>query len=224
MCSSTILRTDSEHKRFDDFRCADEAADAYRGVMPSAGIRFTVALAVLVSAAVVTSCGAARDAPSTEHNAADVGFAQNMIPHHQQAVEMSAIVPGNTDNQKLIVLAQEISSDQQAEIEMLQDLLRQWGEPVTPGHDGHGGHHGHGMAIEGMVDSATMDTLEAITGTDFDELWLESMIRHHQGAIAMARPEISDGESPQAVRMANLIVDWQQYEIARMTSMLSVPV
>jgi uncharacterized protein (DUF305 family) len=68
-----------------------------------------------------------------------------------------------------------------------------------------------------------MDTLESITGTDFDELWLRSMISHHQGAIAMARPEISDGVNPQAVRMASIIVDWQQYEIARMTSMLSVP-
>jgi uncharacterized protein (DUF305 family) len=189
--------------------------------MPSAGMRCTAALAVLASVAVVSSCGSAQDASSTEHNAADVNFAQNMIPHHQQAVDMSAIVPGNTTNRKLIAIAKEISSDQQAEIEMLQDLLGQWGEPVAPGHEGHDGHDG--MAIEGMVDAATMEKLQWLTGTEFDVLWLRSMIRHHQGAIEMARPEIADGENPQAVRMANIIVEWQQYEIARMTSMLSEP-
>jgi uncharacterized protein (DUF305 family) len=187
-------------------------------------MRLTAVLVVLACAVVVGSCGSKRD-PSTEHNAVDVSFAQNMIPHHQQAVDMSAIVPGKTMNRKLIVLAKEISSDQQAEIEMLQDLLGQWGEPVAPGHDGHGGHHEHGgVAIEGMVDAATMDTLRSLTDTAFDELWLRSMIRHHQGAIAMARPEIANGVNPKAVRMANIIVEWQQYEVARMTSMLSVPV
>jgi uncharacterized protein (DUF305 family) len=187
--------------------------------MPSIRMRITAALVVL-TAAVVTACG---DSPSSpgQHNAADVSFAQNMIPHHQQAVDMSAMVPSNSTNRKLIVLAEEISSDQRAEIEMLQDLLAEWGEPVAPDHAGHDGHGG--MGVDGMVDAATMTELRSLTDADFDVLWLRSMIRHHQGAIAMAQPEIAQGENPRAVRMAEIIVEWQQYEIARMTSLLSVP-
>ena len=180
----------------------------------------TALLAALATAAVVSSCGKlppAADAQSTKHNAADVTFAVKMIPHHQQAVVMSAMVPPNTTNRDLILLAKHISVDQQAQIETLRDLLGQWGEGVTPdaGHDGHGG-----MAMDGMVDAATMDRLPALKDTEFDELWLRSMIVHHQGAVAMAEPEIAHGENPTAVRMAKVIVDWQQLEIGRMHAML----
>jgi uncharacterized protein (DUF305 family) len=187
--------------------------------MLSVRMRVTAALAVL-AATVVTACGESASSPG-RHNAADVSFAQNMIPHHQQAVDLSAMVPSHTTNRKLIVLAEEISSDQRAEIDMLQDLLAEWGQPLAPDH---GSHHEHGgMGVDGMVDAATMTELQSLTDADFDVLWLRSMIRHHRGAIAMAQPEIAQGENPRAVRMAKIIVEWQQYEIARMTSLLSVP-
>ena len=76
------------------------------------------------------------------------------------------------------------------------------------------------MGMDGMVDAATMDRLPTLTGTAFDELWLRSMITHHQGAVAMAEPEIARGENPTAVKMAKVIVDWQQLEIGRMHAML----
>jgi uncharacterized protein (DUF305 family) len=186
--------------------------------MASLRMRMTALLTAVMAAAVVSSCGESSptpDAQSTKHNAADVTFAQSMIPHHQQAVDMSAMVRSNTTNRDLIVFAKRISVDQQAQIDTLRELLAQWGEQLAPDHMGHGA-----MAVDGMVDAATMDKLQTMTGTPFDVLWLKSMIRHHEGAVAMAMPEIAHGENPKAVKMAKIIVDWQQLEIGRMHAML----
>jgi uncharacterized protein (DUF305 family) len=185
--------------------------------MPSIVMRITVLLAAVVTTAVLSSCAASPtpQAQAPKHNAADVTFAQKMIPHHQQALDMAAMVPSRTTYRKLKVMAKHIALDQQAQIDTLQGLLRQWGEPAAPDHMGH-----DGMGMEGMVDAATMDKLPTLTGAAFDDLWLRSMIRHHQGAIAMAEPEIAHGEDPTAVKMANIIVDWQQIEIGQMHAML----
>jgi uncharacterized protein (DUF305 family) len=189
----------------------------YAGFMPSAGMRIATLIAAVVTTAVVTSCGAstgpAPDEQSTKHDAADVTFAQKMIPHHQQALDMAAMVPSRTTNRKLIVMAKHIALDQQAQIDTLQELLQQWGET-----QGHGAHDGMGM--DGMVDAATMDRLPTLNGAEFDDLWLRSMITHHQGAVAMAEPEIAQGQNPTAVKMAKIIVEWQQFEIGQMHAML----
>jgi uncharacterized protein (DUF305 family) len=188
------------------------------GCMPSVGMRITALLGAVVMAAVVSACGESSttpDAQGPKHDAADVTFAQKMIPHHQQALDMAAMVPPRTSNHELIVMAKHIALDQQAQIDTLQRLLQQWGEPVAAAHMGH-----DGMGMDGMVDAATMDRLPALRDTEFDELWLRSMIVHHQGAVAMAEPEVAHGEDPTAVRMAKIIVDWQQLEIGRMHAML----
>jgi uncharacterized protein (DUF305 family) len=186
--------------------------------MPSARMRLTALLATVLAAAVVSSCGHSSPAPGAreaEHNAADVTFAKNMIPHHQQAIDMAAMVPSRTANRELIVVANHIAPDQQSQIYTLQELLEQWGEPPVPEHMEH-----NGMAMDGMVDAATMAKLATLNGAPFDELWLRSMIRHHEGAIAMAKPEVTQGKNPTAVDMAKIIVDWQQLEIGRMNAML----
>jgi uncharacterized protein (DUF305 family) len=186
--------------------------------MPSVGMRITGLLAAVVTAAVVSSCGQpapTADAQSTKHNASDVTFAQKMIPHHQQALDMAAMVPSRTTNRKLIIMAKDIEQDQQAQIDTLQGLLEQWGEQDAPDHMGH-----DGMGMDGMVDAATMDKLPTLKGTAFDDLWLKSMISHHQGAIAMAQPEVAQGENPAAVKLAEIIVKWQQFEIGQMHAML----
>jgi uncharacterized protein (DUF305 family) len=192
-------------------------------------IRVTAGLAALATAAVVSSCAgppsshehASQDTRSTEHNAADVAFAQNMIPHHQQAVDMSAMVPSRTANPDVVVLANHIGSDQQSEIDMLTELLARWGEPTGADHAGHDGHAA--MGIDGMVDAATMERLQYLRGGEFDGLWLRSMIKHHQGAVTMAQHEVAHGQNPDAVKMAKIIVDWQQLEIGQMTKLASVP-
>jgi uncharacterized protein (DUF305 family) len=186
--------------------------------MPSVGLRITTLLATVLMVAVVSSCGQSSPtpaAPEAEHNAADVAFAKNMIPHHHQALDMAAMVPSRTANRDLIVIANHIAPDQQSQIYTLQELLEQWGEPAAPEHMDH-----DGMAMAGMVDEATMAKLATLHGPPFDELWLRSMIRHHEGAIAMAKPEITQGKNPTAVDMAKVIVDWQQMEIGRMNAML----
>ena len=186
--------------------------------MPSVGMRIAALLAAVVTTAVVSSCGESSPAPEAlapKHNAADVTFAQKMIPHHQQALDMSAMVPSRTTNRQLIVMAKHIALDQQAQIDTLQGLLQQWGEPAASDHMGH-----DGMSMDGMVDAATMAKLPTLTGAEFDELWLRSMIIHHQGAVAMAEPEVAQGENATAVKMAKIIIDWQQLEIGRMNAML----
>jgi uncharacterized protein (DUF305 family) len=186
--------------------------------MPSVAMRITALIAAVVTTAVVSSCGESAPAPgvqSTKHNAADVTFARQMIPHHQQALEMSAMVPYGTTNHKLIIMANHIALDQQAQIDTLHGLLQQWGEPAGPDHMAH-----NGMGIDGMVDAATMGKLPTLKDTAFDDLWLRSMISHHQGAVAMAEPEITQGESATAIKMAKIIVEWQQFEIGQMHAML----
>jgi uncharacterized protein (DUF305 family) len=150
------------------------------------------------------------------YNADDVAFATNMIPHHQQAVELSSLVPDRSTNPALVKLAADITAAQQPEIETMTVFLVQWNEnPDTDTGDG-----GHGMTMQGMVDDATVAKLVSLNGTEFDTLWLESMISHHQGAIEMAKAEIANGEHVDAVGLARHIVDMQQAEIGQMKQML----
>jgi uncharacterized protein (DUF305 family) len=180
--------------------------------------------APLALAALLTACGGSSTAehaghgsatPTTnsEHNADDVMFAQMMIPHHQQALDMAAMVPSHTTNQDIILLAVHINQDQKPEILAFQSWLQRWGEPI-----GHG--HGHGMPIDGMVDAATMNQLQSLRGPDFDKLWMQSMISHHRGAIAMAQQEIAHGRNPDAISRAKLIVSTQQREIDYMKHLM----
>jgi uncharacterized protein (DUF305 family) len=190
------------------------------------------AVVVAVAAALfLASCSSAPSDGTTEHqktdepvitgepagfNADDVAFATNMIPHHQQAVDLSALAPERSTNPELLELATRISAAQQAEIETLKVFLVQWKENPDAG----AGHGEHGSAMAGMVDEATMTKLESLSGAEFDTLWLESMISHHQGAIEMAKAEIANGENVDAKRLAQTIIDTQQAEIGQMKQML----
>lgn len=156
-------------------------------------------------------------APLAGNNADDVAFATKMIPHHQQAIEMSALVPDRSTDPAVIALAKEISAAQGPEIDTLKVFLVQWNaDSETSSGAGHG--HG-GMAMDGMLDDATMTKLESLKGTEFDELWLQSMIGHHQGAIEMAKAEVGKGENVDTVAMAKNIVATQQAEIDKMKQM-----
>ncbi|ULE34597.1 DUF305 domain-containing protein [Mycobacterium sp. IDR2000157661] len=149
-------------------------------------------------------------------NADDVAFATNMIPHHKQAVELSAMVPDRSTDPQVRAMAEQISSAQEPEIRTMQAFLVQWNE--NP-HDS-SGHEGHGMTMQGMVDQATMTRLESLKGEEFDRLWLESMISHHRGAVEMARAELANGDNVDAKRLAQSIIDTQEAEIAQMRQML----
>lgn len=182
----------------------------------------------VVAIALLSSCStnhARHEAtPSSEqaslHNAADLAFVHNMIPHHQQGVELADLVPSRTSNADLRVIAAHIGADQYAEIKTLNLLLTQWNQPSESYHD-HEMDHGQ-MDMPGMVDQATVDELETLRGSEFDTLWSVSMIAHHQGAVAMAEEEVAKGQSEDAIRLAQLIIEAQQREIAIMTHLISV--
>ena len=193
---------------------------------------YIVAAVALTVVTAVTSCGhsegphgghaergTTQNGPVAEHNAADVAFARNMIPHHQQGVFLAAMVPAHTLNPDLRVIAAHIAADQQAEIQTLNTLLAQWNEHTD--HD-HGSGAGHGaMTMAGMVDEGTINKLQSLDGAAFDTLWARSMIGHHQGAVTMAQAEIAHGQNADAIHTATLIVEAQQRQIAIMTHLIS---
>jgi uncharacterized protein (DUF305 family) len=141
---------------------------------------------------------------------ADVTFTQNMIPHHQQAIEMAKLVDTHTDRPELRELADSIQSSQSQEITQMQAWLRTWGKPATPS-EGHGGHGDTEMP--GMMTDADMRRLMESTGTEFDLAFVDMMAAHHQGAIDMANTELKDGSLPEVTRLAQQIIDTQQDEI-----------
>lgn len=149
-----------------------------------------------------------------EHNQADIMFSQMMIPHHQQAVEMSDIVLAKQGlPAEITALATKIKDAQAPEIKTMTGWLSGWNVPTM------GDHSGHGMS--GMVDAAGIEKLKAAQGTDAARLFLEQMIGHHEGAVDMAQQEIGAGKYPAAVQLARDIVTAQEAEIAEMKQLLS---
>ncbi|MEV8613148.1 DUF305 domain-containing protein [Amycolatopsis sp. NPDC051373] len=174
--------------------------------------KFLVGIAAPAIAAVLVGCSSQAAAPPADHNTADVTFAQDMVPHHRQAVEMSAPVPDHTGDQRVITLAKQIQQAQQPEIDQLTAWLKAWGAPAPSPMGG----MDHGQ-MSGMVDTAGLGQLRDVA---YDRKWLELMIQHHSGAVAMARTELAQGSSADAKAMAQRIVDTQEAEITAMKSLL----
>ncbi|HVQ99649.1 MAG TPA: DUF305 domain-containing protein, partial [Mycobacterium sp.] len=164
--------------------------------------RATVALAAFAALMVLCACGQSSSnntggTKPSSHNLADVVFATHMTPHHQQGADLAAMVPAHTGNPDLIKLASGITSTQMSEIKMLADMVTQWS--TQPDTDTRGPAD---TAMTGMVDEATLTKLGTLNGPDFDKLWLQSMISHHQGAVDMANTEVGKGNNPDAIAMA----------------------
>ncbi len=175
------------------------------------------------ASATVTTAAIPADAP---FNATDVAFAQGMIPHHQQAIEMADMALAQTTDPDVLRLATAIKAAQQPEIDQLTTWLQEWGQPVpeaATGDDHDMGDMGDmdGMAMSGMMSDADMQRLGDATGVDFDRMWLEMMVVHHEGAVAMADDEIADGRFAGAVAMAEAIRSSQQAEIAEMQALIA---
>ncbi|SDJ52042.1 DUF305 domain-containing protein [Streptomyces indicus] len=199
-------------------------------------LRRAVAVAAAGAAAfVLAACGGSEDAsaghggghtaasPSAPQdgkstfNAADVAFAQGMIPHHRQAVEMAELAPERARSAELKRLAEEIKKAQDPEIKTLTGWLTSWGEDVpAEGDAGHGSHGGGG----GMMTAEEMADLEKASGEAFDTAFMELMIKHHEGAVAMAKTEQAEGAHGPAKKMAGAIITSQSEEIDAMNEML----
>lgn len=152
--------------------------------------------------------------PAADSAAGDVMFAQMMIPHHEQAVQMSELALDNpTASPQVQALATQIKAAQGPEIELMQGWLKTWGAPATAGPE----HAGHSA---GMMSEADLTTLRAATGAAFDTQWLTMMIDHHKGAVTMAQQVLATTNSQDVRTLAQAIVTSQQAEITTMQGML----
>jgi len=196
---------------------------------------------VLVLAATLTACGSDSSTSSSDNtapgavaslpadstssgsttttlNAADVAFAQGMIAHHEQAIEMAEIAldPTRGASTEVTDLATRIEGAQGPEVELMTGWLTAAGEPITMDSS-----EGHDMdSMDGMMTADEMDALGAATGTEFDEMWLEMMIAHHEGAIAQSEAVKADGANAEVLGLADQIIIAQQAEITEMESLL----
>ena len=177
------------------------------------------AAAALGTALALTACGQAPgEAPSDaetagqeQHNEADVEFARMMIPHHEQAVEMADLADDRA-GEEVGALSNEIRDAQGPEIEQMQQMLQDW--DADPGQDmDHSG-------MDGMLSDEQMEELAAGEGEEFDTLFLELMIEHHEGAVDMAETVLEEGTAPEAQQLAEEIEQTQEEEIEQMHTML----
>jgi uncharacterized protein (DUF305 family) len=155
-----------------------------------------------------------------EFNSADVDFATGMIPHHRQAIEMAEMATNEATDDEVTKLATQIKVAQDPEIEALSGMLEDWGKPVPAAGDGVAGHGGHDGSMPGMMSEDEMGNLSEATGTEFDRMWAEMMIRHHEGAVEMAQTEMADGKNPEARELAQAVIDGQTAEIADLKAIL----
>ena len=182
----------------------------------------TLAALLLAGALAMTACGGETgDAAASGHNDADVSFAQEMIPHHTQAVQMSRMAEQMADSDEVRALAEDIAAAQGPEIEQMTGWLEEWDEDV-PDTDMMDGEMMDGMGdMPGMMSADEMDELDMSSGGAFDEMFLTMMIEHHEGAIEQAQTEQADGESAEATDLAAEIEKAQTEEIATMEDLLA---
>ena len=169
--------------------------------------------------AMTTPASAAASAATFDD--ADVTFAQSMIPHHQQALQMAAIADGRASDARVKDLGVKIKAAQQPEINTMNEWMTAWGKPAPmPGMSTSAPGMDH-MSMPGMMSDADMAKLMGAKGAAFDKLFLTMMISHHEGAIAMAQQETAQGSNPDAKALAQKIITDQRAEIASMKEILT---
>lgn len=171
------------------------------------------------------------------HNAADVDFASEMIPHHRQAVEMAELAGTRASSAKVKELSEKIEKAQAPEIRTMTGWLKAWDEKVPAeddsmtgmdhggGHEEHGdGHEDHGGSgtsqMPGMMSAEQLDGLKKSKGRDFDRSFLTMMVDHHKGAVTMATAEKKGGTYGPAKRLADAVIAAQSKEISEMNKLL----
>ena len=182
-----------------------------------------VLISIIGVALLAAGCGGGA---SKDHNAQDVSFAQEMIPHHRQAVEMADLAATRASDPKVKALAAQIKAAQDPEIQTMTGWLTSWGEPVTvPAGGGMPGMNMGGSSGStggmGMMTDTEMRSLEGSSGAAFDRQFLTMMTAHHNSAIDMAKTQLEKGKFEPAKQLATSIRDSQQKEVAEMKSILA---
>ncbi|HET6566093.1 MAG TPA: DUF305 domain-containing protein [Xanthomonadales bacterium] len=158
----------------------------------------------------------------TGYSPDDVRFMQDMIPHHQQALEMSQLAPDRTNLSGVLEAARRIEVSQQDEIKFMQQWLRARGQPVSDPAADEAMHHDH-RTMAGMATPEQMAELAAAKGTDFDRMFLQLMITHHEGAVKMVKnlhEQPGSAFDPVLYEFTNDITNDQTAEIGKMNALL----
>ncbi|MEJ7834471.1 MAG: DUF305 domain-containing protein [Nocardioides sp.] len=195
-----------------------------------------VLMSLFTALFVLTACGGGaevdeaanetRTAPNGDRfNEADVAFATDMIPHHAQALSMVDLTLERDLDPEVQALAEDIRDAQAPEIEQMTDWLTAWDEPVPETMRDHSNAEGGGgmemdFDMPGMMSEDEMSALGAAPDEEFQQLFLEMMTEHHEGAIEMAQTEQSDGEFTPAIDLAETIESGQQSEVDVMKDLL----
>jgi uncharacterized protein (DUF305 family) len=150
---------------------------------------------------------------SKDLTGADIMFLQMMIPHHQQAVDISELAITRSKDAELIALATDIRDGQKAEIVQMKSWLREANADIDMGHS-------MGNSMGGMLDDQELADLESASGTNFDLLWLEGMINHHDGALHMSTM-IKDARNSEIKRFGENVISVQTTQIEQMKIMIN---
>lgn len=150
----------------------------------------------------------------------DITFAQLMIPHHQQAIEMADLALAQASSPDVASLATQIKGAQDPEIAMMSQWLSAWDAPMAMESD-HSGHDMGGMMSSGMMSDDDMSELASASGEDFDQMWLRMMIAHHEGAIEMAKQVLATTTNPAVRDLAQAVIDGQTAEIDTMNKLVA---
>jgi uncharacterized protein (DUF305 family) len=192
-------------------------------------IRLTALAALAAGATLLSACGSNSTDTSSQsstttssHNPADVSFATQMIPHHEQAVVMADLAAAQASNADVKVLAKDIKTAQNPEIATMSGWLKSWGQPVPmpsmtamPGTSSMNGMENSATGT-GMMTDADMAMLSNSSGAAFDRQWVTMMIAHHQGAVTMARAELAKGQASDATALARSIISSQTAQIQQL--------
>ena len=181
-------------------------------------IRRALLVPAVITALGLAACGGqtghnghSGDTSKKDFNDADVMFAQMMIPHHEQAVEMSELAATRAGDAEVSTIAGEIEAAQDPEITTMTGWLKDWDQPTHMEHD-------MGSA-DGMADDADLRKLKDSKGAAFDKLFVKLMIAHHSGAVDMADDERENGKNSAARKLAKAIVATQSDEIDDLNAM-----
>ncbi|GAA2893523.1 DUF305 domain-containing protein [Streptosporangium fragile] len=164
------------------------------------------------AARTVSPAEAATLVPTPTPNAADVTYVRDMIVHHRQALDMAALAPTRAENSRLKSLASRIRDSQAPEIQFMTTWLQQQGLTAP-------GHHARHEGMPGMATPEQIEALKAASGKDFDRLFLQLMIAHHQGALKMSEQVLTGGSHLRIEELANDVTATQSAEIRRMQEM-----
>jgi len=160
-----------------------------------------------------SSTGSSVEGVSAEHNDADIAFIKDMHPHHEGAIAMAELAPDKSESSEIKDLANRIAAAQDPEMTLMESLAKAWGTELTAEGGGHGGGH------SGPKGDDDAEALSKLSGAAFDREFLVRMTAHHEGALTMAKTELTDGKNEQAKKLATDIIAAQEAEIAEMKAL-----